>query len=73
MSQLCFVFQFHYLLPELTALENVLMPARKQGKHQTLEKEARALLEQFEVGHAGSRNRPRCQAESSNEWPLQEL
>tara|TARA_B100001778_G_C18570725_1_gene622456 strand:+ start:646 stop:1344 length:699 start_codon:yes stop_codon:yes gene_type:complete len=54
-QEMGFVFQFHYLLPELTALENVLMPARKQGKHQTLEKEARALLEQFEVGHAGSR------------------
>jgi lipoprotein-releasing system ATP-binding protein len=44
-----FVFQFHHLLPEFTALDNVLMPGLVQGKaRRELEPRARALLE--EVG-----------------------
>ena len=42
-----FVFQFHHLLPEFTALENVLMPGLIQGRRR-LEDRARQLLD--EVG-----------------------
>jgi lipoprotein-releasing system ATP-binding protein len=44
-----FVFQFHHLLPEFNAIENVMMPGLVQGRSKReLEPRARALLE--EVG-----------------------
>lgn len=49
-----FVFQFHHLLPEFTALENVMMPAliAENGKNDSQIKiEAKRLLE--ELGLAG--------------------
>ena len=45
-----FVFQFHQLLPEFTALENVCLPAYIGGRSGTaLQKEATALLERLGV------------------------
>jgi ABC-type lipoprotein export system ATPase subunit len=49
-QQIGFVFQFHYLLAELTALENLLMPARKYGELEEKEVYARDLLCQFGLG-----------------------
>jgi len=47
-----FVFQFHFLMLEFTALENVMMPMRKLGRLGPAEMEARArgLLEAVGLG-----------------------
>ena len=51
-----FIFQFHYLLPEFTALENVLMPYRIQHGGVSPEIHARALELMELIGIDGVKN-----------------
>ncbi len=50
-----FVFQFHYLLPELNVLENVLLPAYKLNTQVAKREYALSLIS--EVGMSGKENR----------------
>ncbi|GAB5526621.1 MAG: ABC transporter ATP-binding protein [Roseivirga sp.] len=48
-----FVFQFHYLLPEFSVLENVMLPAKKLGAKPLAEikQDAIAKLELLDIGY----------------------
>ena len=50
-----FIFQFHYLLPELTSLENVLLPARNLKLHKEKKQLALQFLEEFGIADKAHR------------------
>jgi lipoprotein-releasing system ATP-binding protein len=52
-----FIFQFHFLLPEFTALENVLLPMRKLGRLEpdAMRERASQLLASVGLGDKGHR------------------
>jgi len=51
-QQIGFVFQFHHLLPEFDALENVMMPGLIQGRsRREMAIRAKKLLDEVQVGH----------------------
>lgn len=55
LEKIGFVFQFHFLLPEFSALDNIMLPMRKLGKLNESEMRARAekLLGYFGIENAG--------------------
>ena len=44
-----FIFQFHYLLEELTAIENILLPARNLKREESERKRALQLMKHFGI------------------------
>lgn len=46
-----FIFQFHYLLPELTAIENILLPPRNLDKQLQYKDKARELLNLLNIDY----------------------
>ena len=50
LEKLGFIFQFHFLLPEFTALENVMLPMQRLGKLSEKDIQARAAQLLYDLG-----------------------
>lgn len=48
-KEIGFIFQFHYLLPEFTAIENILLPARNLGLQEQKRQEAKEALKRLGI------------------------
>ena len=65
-----FIFQFHQLLPEFTALENVMLPALIAGQSKrAAATRAAELLDFMGLTRAPSTNPPNSRAANNNAWP----
>ncbi len=53
-----FVYQFHYLLPEFTVLQNIMLPAMKLGNKnkEEIKQDALALLKEMGMGDFATRS-----------------
>ena len=66
-----FVYQFHHLLPEFTALENVMIPQMIAGlKRSEAADRGLKLLTYLRVGHRANIGHPNFPAANSNVWRL---
>lgn len=57
-EHLGFVFQFHFLLPEFTVLQNVMLPGLKLGKYPTRQVEERAMEKLRLIGMTEHAHKP---------------
>jgi lipoprotein-releasing system ATP-binding protein len=58
-NQIGFVYQFHHLLPEFTALENIMIPQLVRGLSRADATErARQLLDYMKIGHRADHRPP---------------